>query len=103
MNSGSETSPGCLHLVVGVGPDALNDCLAHSGAGDAVLFLDAGVQHLLHFGSGPLAGLAEAHFSAADLQAHGLFALARRTGVSVIDDAGFCALLQAHHHCLTWR
>jgi sulfur transfer complex TusBCD TusB component (DsrH family) len=42
------------------------------------------------------------HFSAADLQAHGLFDAARRSNVDILDDAGFCKLLAAHRHCLTW-
>ena len=91
----------CLHLVAGDGAEALADCLAHHCAPDAVLFLDAGVLHLLgdHATAAAVAG---AHFLEADLQAHGLLELARRRSVPVIDDAGFCALLAAHRHCLTW-
>lgn len=93
------TPASCLHLVAGDGAEALADCLAHRCAGDALLFLDAGVLHLLddrEAGAG-------AHFLEADLQAHGLLGLARRRRVRVIDDAGFCALLAAHRHCLTWK
>lgn len=101
--AGSPAAPGsCLHLVVGAGVEALDDCLLHSQARDTLLFLDAGVLHLLRDASAPVVGLAEAHFAAADLQAHGLLDLARRSGVSVIDDAGFCELLRRHPHCLTW-
>jgi sulfur relay protein TusB/DsrH len=102
----TESSPphpdSCLHLVVGAGAEALEDCLLHSRARDDVLFLDAGVQHLLHDGSGPVVGLAEAHYIDADLRAHGLLESARRSRVRVIDDAGFCKLLATHRHCLTW-
>ena len=104
--SATPVTPGsarsCLHLVVGPGAEALGDCLSHSQPRDAVLFLDAGVLHLLHDGGAPVVGVAEAHFSAADLQAHGLLERARRLGVSVIDDAAFCAVLSRHPHCLTW-
>lgn len=96
------TTNSCLHLVVGAGAEALDDCLLHSRARDDIVFVDAGVQHLLHNGSGPVVGLAEAHYLAADLSAHGLLDLARRVQVRVIDDAGFCKLLAAHRHCLTW-
>lgn len=91
----------CLHLVAGAGSAALADCLAHHCAPDAVLFLDAGVLHLLGDREAG-AAVAGAHFLEADLQAHGLLGLARRRRVRVIDDAGFCALLAAHRHCLTW-
>jgi sulfur transfer complex TusBCD TusB component (DsrH family) len=74
--------------------------------GDALLFLDAGVLHLLrHDSSSPAAfpaGQVAAHYLAADLQSQGLQDLAERLAVSVIDDAAFCELLQAHDHCLTW-
>jgi len=96
------TPASCLHLVAGDGAEALADCLAHHCAPDAVLFLDAGVLHLL----ADRATAAEAdgaHFLEADLQAHALLDLARRRGVRVIDDAGFCALVAAHRHCLTWK
>lgn len=91
----------CLHLVAGDAAEALADCLAQHCAPDAVLFLDAGVLHLLDDDGAGTAG-AGACFLEADLQAHGLLELARRRRVPVIDDAGFCALLAAHRHCLTW-
>ena len=93
----------CLHLVTGPDPKALELCLAHADSGDAVLFLDTGVLQLLDLGSDELAGFrAELHFAAPDLGAHALLELAGRLGVSVVDDDGFCALLAAHVHCLTW-
>ena len=97
--TGTPTS--CLHLVAGNGAEALADCLAHSRGGDVVLFLDAGVLHLLD-DRGTDAGVGGACFLEADLLAHGLLGLARRRQARVIDDAGFCALLAEHRHCLTW-
>ena len=96
------STPSCLHLVTGAGQEALDDCLLLSRARDAVVFLDAGVLHLLHDARAPVVGLAEVLFSAADLQAHGLLERARALNVKVIDDAGICALLAEHPHCLTW-
>lgn len=95
------SGPTCLHLVAGDSREALEDCLSLCVAGDALLFLDAGVLHLLQ----PLPdfpGGAAAHFLAADLQARGLLEAARRRQLSVLDDAAFCDLLAAHGRCLTW-
>lgn len=98
-----ERASGCLHLVASPDARALDDCLAHLGSADAVLFLDLGVLHLLRSGSGSLAGTAAAvYFAAADLHAHGLIDAARRSRVDVLDDDGFCALLERHRHCLSW-
>jgi sulfur relay protein TusB/DsrH len=93
----------CLHLVVGAGEGALENCLAHADAADAVLFLDAGVLHLLQAASAwPDSSQAPVFYSATDLRAHGLFNLARHLKVDILDDDGFCELLAAHRHCLTW-
>jgi sulfur relay protein TusB/DsrH len=96
----------CLHLVAGAGREALEDCVSRSAQGDALLFLDAGVLHLLEYANGSaataLASAAETHYLGADLQARGLLALARRLEVSVVDDTILCELLAAHDHCLTW-
>ena len=108
----------CLHLVAGADQEALDDCVAHSAARDALLFVDAGVLHLLRHATGIVvdsvagsvagsvvgfgAGAAAVHFLAADLQAQGLLELARRLNVSVVGDPVFCELLAAHDHCLTW-
>jgi sulfur relay protein TusB/DsrH len=90
----------CLHLVAGAGSEALAHCLSQADLADAILFIDAGV---LHLASGPFDdSVGSVHFSAADLQAHGLFDTARRSNVDIVDDAGFCELLAAHRHCLTW-
>jgi len=93
----------CLHLVVGPGESALANCLTHAGAADAILFLDAGVLHLLRAAlDWPDASQSPMFYSATDLCAHGLSDLARRLNVEILDDDGFCDLLAAHRHCLTW-
>lgn len=102
--SSSARRASCLHLVVGAGQQALDDCLAQAKEGDSVLFLDAGVLQLLHklprqSGSSAVA----AYYSAADLRAHGLLEVARREGADVVDDAGCCELLALHPHSLTWK
>ena len=97
----SESPASCLHLVAGDSAEALADCLAHTRGADMVLFLDAGVLHLLN-DCGTGAVVIGVCFLKADLLAHGLLPLARRRELRVIDDAGFCALLVEHRHCLTW-
>jgi sulfur relay protein TusB/DsrH len=99
----SNESASCLHLVAGARREALEDCLSQAGPADTVLFLDAGVLHLLHMAAGSPAGAAAAgYFADADLRAHGLLEQARRLQAATLDDAGFCDLLAAHPHCLTW-
>jgi sulfur relay protein TusB/DsrH len=107
----SPKAPGsCLHLVAGAGREALEDCVSRSAPGDALLFLDAGVLHLLQHANGSVTASAataiatavEVHYLSADLQARGLLELARRLEVSVVGDATFGELLAAHDHCLTW-
>ena len=99
----SSENTSCLHLVAASGDRALNDCLAQALPGDAVLFLDAGVLHLLspnvpeHGGSGRAL-----LFAAADLEAHGLLDTANAAGVTIVRDSGFSGLLAEHEHCLTW-
>lgn len=93
----------CLHLVAGAGSDAAAQCLSQADPADDIMFVDAGVLHLPRVVAGSFDDSAGAlHFSAADLQAHGLFDAARRSNVDILDDAGFCKLLTAHRHCLTW-
>ena len=93
----------CLHLVAGEGRRAIQDCLARCRPDDTVLFLDAGVLHLLTEPDG--AGGSEApefRYLAADLEAHGLLDGARRAGVAIATDADLCALLARNDLCLTW-
>jgi len=93
----------CLHLVAGASAAALEDCLAHIAPGDSVLFLDAGVLHLLRANRvGWVPDGVAVQFAVVDLRAHGLLDLAARAGVPAVDDPSFCALLSAHRHCLTW-
>jgi sulfur transfer complex TusBCD TusB component (DsrH family) len=96
------SSARCLHLVAGAGHGALEDCLAQTAAGDYVVFLDAGVLHLLRPAAALPAGAGEVFFADADLRAHGLLEVARDARAGVIDDAGVCALLARCEHCLTW-
>jgi len=105
-DSGSSTARAatCLHLLAGAGRQALDDCLSQAEEGDSVLFLDAGVLHLLTIPQQPSGSSAVASFyAAADLRAHGLLELARREGADIIDDAAFCQLLASHQHSLTWK
>lgn len=106
MKPRPEAPKSCLHLVAGASQEALDDCVSHCVARDALLFVDAGVLHLLRhataFVAGSVAGAAEVHFLAADLQAQGLLELALRLGFSVVEDTAFGELLAAHDHCLTW-
>ena len=93
----------CLHVVASADEQALQDCLRHVAAGDAVVLLDSGVLHLLR--SSPAAhfdGPARVLFAEVDLAAHGLAECARRGGVETVDDAGICALLAHCRHSLTW-
>lgn len=103
MTEASRDERTCLHLVAAAGARALSDCLAFSRPQDTILFLDAGVLHLL----GPeLAGRSGSRpalrFAAADLEAHGLLASAQGAGVRTADDSDLCTLLAAHDHCVTW-
>ncbi len=90
--------------MVGAGEGALANCLSHADAADAILFLDAGVLHLLQAASAwPDSSQAPVFYSATDLQRPWIV----RTWpgdlkVDILDDDGFCELLAAHRHCLTW-
>jgi sulfur relay protein TusB/DsrH len=103
MDDTDSQATSCLHLVAAAGRRALRDCLARCRPDDAVLFLDAGVLHLL---TGPERGGEDAApeflYLAADLEAHGLLAGARTAGAAIATDADMCALLARHGHCLTW-
>jgi hypothetical protein len=103
MDDASISQATCLHLVASAGGGALHDCLAQSRPGDAILFLDSGVLHLLTaLTSNDEGGWPTFLFTAADLEAHGLSACARAMGARVAEDADVCALLAEHGHCLTW-
>ena len=93
----------CLHLVAGSGQACLQQALAHAAAGDSLLFIDAGVLHLLRAASEETvpAGV-EMAFLAADLEAQGLRDFAERAGVRVLPDAALAGLLVEHRLCLSW-
>jgi sulfur relay protein TusB/DsrH len=99
-----QSSRSCLHLVVSARLSALQACLDQRLEGDDVVFIDAGVMHLLDdFPDSPdLAGPGFC-FSIADLEARGLVSMARRQGVRVLDDRAVARLLSGHEHCLTWK
>jgi sulfur transfer complex TusBCD TusB component (DsrH family) len=82
----------CLHLVVKASESALEGCRSQFDEGDAVLFLDDGVVHVLDLAGGtqPLP-LSACRFSAEDLEARGL------PGVEA------AALLLGHDLCVTWK
>lgn len=85
-----------LHLVNHA--EALGDCLAVAAAEDAVLLLEDGV----YAGVAALAPDRPVHALAPDVVARGL---GDRLGgqVTVIDDAGFVSLVEAHQPIVTWR
>jgi len=93
----------CLHLVAAAGRDVVDACLAQVAPGDTVVFLDAGVLHVLQPPVSPASAAGAMLFADADLRAHGLLEAARDAQAGVIDDAGICALLVQCRHCLTWR
>lgn len=93
----------CLHLVAGSGQACLQQALAHAAPGDSLLFIDAGVLHLLRAaGEETVPDGVEAAFLAADLDAQGLRALAERAGVAVVPDGALAGLLGEHRLCLSW-
>lgn len=93
----------CLHLVAGSGPSCLRQALAHAAPGDSLLFIDAGVLHLLRAAGGEsVPDGVETAFLAADLDAQGLRRAAERAGVRVLPDAALAGLLGEHRLCLSW-
>lgn len=96
------SSARCLHLVAGAGQGALAECLAQTAPGDYVVFLDAGVLHLLSAAAALPTSPGDVFFADADLRAHGLLEVARDAQAGVINDAGICGLLARCEHCLTW-
>lgn len=94
----------CLHLVATARESALKDCLNQRLESDSVVFIDAGVMHLVAElpGAPSLAG-AGFFFSSEDLQARGLIPFARQQSVKTLDDRATVRLLRQHDHCLTWK
>lgn len=94
----------CLHLVTGSEREALDACRAHSSTEDVILFLDAGVMHLLDKAEKPLPdGGPEVFYASADLRARGIFEAAVSSVVQLADDADFVRLLRECSHCLSWQ
>ena len=100
----SNQNRSCLHFVVSATPSALTDGLNCRVDGDSMVFIDAGVMHLVAESGLQIdlnsPGLA---FSREDLEARGLLRVARDRGVKILDDRGMVALLRNHEHCLTWK
>jgi sulfur relay protein TusB/DsrH len=94
----------CLHLVVHSSPRAMDNCLVQADEGDAVLFLDDGVMHLVNDISRSFRPpFTECCFSAVDLEARGLSGLAQAAGAVTLTDSKIAGLLQTHDFCLTWK
>lgn len=93
----------CLHLVTGTDSVALNDCRAQCAAGDVILFLDAGVLHLLDEKQLVPDGGAAEFYSSVDLEARGLHEAAVHSGVHLASDEDFVRLLERCSHCLSWQ
>ena len=93
-----------LHLVASSSSSALTDCLRQAMNGDSIVFIDAGVMHLvLNQEKGVEFTKPGIRFSYADLEARGLTAMARNRGVEILDDRATACLLLSHDHCLTWK
>jgi sulfur relay protein TusB/DsrH len=100
----SKESQGVLHLLPGTSIGAWRDCRACCAAKDTVVILDGGVMGLRR---------EEAEFSTpfpcstavlqADARARGIDPAELADDVSMLDDAGFIALIERHLHCLSWR
>ena len=68
-----------------------------------VLFLADGVMSLLQDDETVAIPQLQSRYSAADLKARGLLALARKRGMDVFQDADLAGLLKRHRHCLSWK
>lgn len=94
----------CLHLVVKASESALAGCRLQFDDGDAVLFLDDGVLHVLGMsGEAPPLPLSACHFASEDLDARGLSEVASEAGMRCLTSAEAAALLTAHDLCVTWK
>jgi len=83
---------------------ALKDCLSQKLDCDTLVFIDAGVMHLLSGMTDQLDPTDPGvYFSSEDLEARGLVPFAREQGVQIVDDRATVRLLRSHDHCLTWK
>ena len=100
----SPLNKSCLHLVTRSSSDALQRCNAFRGEQDEILLIDDAVMFLdSEPGESQSAGLADAVFLKADLEARGLVEIATELGVRTIADPDFAGLLRKHDACLTWK
>ena len=100
----SEELRSCLHLVASASEAARRDCLAQIRTGDRLVFIDAGVMHLLSHGeAGSHSWPDLCAFNLPDLEARGLAGLAQEMGVTTVDDRGVAAGMKAMQHCVTWK
>lgn len=104
MNGQGDATATTLHLVLSAGPRALDACRARCEPGDAVLFLDDGVNRLPDGAPGEaLPDGVAVLFSLPDLEARGLGEAARGLQLDTLQDDDFPALLERHRHCLSWK
>lgn len=104
MGSAARKTGRCLHLVLGAGDEALDSCRRCCDPGDSILFLDAGVMHLLTSGPGIVGEHVQSIcFAGADVDARGLGKMAHDAGVRLLSDQEFPGLLADHDHCLSWK
>jgi tRNA 2-thiouridine synthesizing protein B len=90
-----------LHLVARspARSDALEACLRSMAPGDALLLIEDGVYGALPDQSGPDEGAC--HVLEEDVRARGLEGRLR-SGVTLVDYAGFVELVAAHERTLSW-
>ena len=94
----------CLHLVVKSSAEALDRARSQFEKGDAMLFLDDGVVHIVSaFDRSVKPPLVAGYFAAADLAARGLSGLVMDSGSPVVSDREIAELMLAFEHCLTWK
>lgn len=68
-----------------------------------MFFLADGVMALLDGYKEVFPRWTEAGFSATDLAARGIEAVAENTGVTIFQDEELAVLLARHRHCLSWK
>jgi sulfur relay protein TusB/DsrH len=94
----------CLHLVVKSSAEALDRARAQFEKGDALLFLDDGVVHIMSdFHRSLEPPLSACYFAQADLAARGLSVLALDEAFPLVSDREIVELMLAFEHCLTWK
>jgi sulfur relay protein TusB/DsrH len=102
IESGRTVEP-CLHLLLSASQSAWDDCARVLQKEDTVLFLADGVMRLLQDDEAVAIPQFQSRYSAADLAARGMLALARKRGMDVFEDEDLTGLLKRHRHCLSWK